>query len=71
LATALQHCVLTWYINYCFDNPLVSLAKTKSALSKEFSKPKSDSQSIVGFKEIMMRVDKMPWELDQRLKCVI
>lgn len=28
-------------------------------------------QSIVGFKEIMMRLDETPWELDQRLKCTI
>ena len=63
--------MLTWYINYYFDNPLVSLAKTKSALSKEFSKPKSDLQLVVGFKQITMRVDETSWELDQRLKYVI
>lgn len=61
--------MLTWYIKYCFDNPLALLAETRATLNKEFSKPKSDSKSIVGFKEIMMRVDETPWELDQRLKC--
>lgn len=68
LVTALQDHTLTWYIKYCSDNPMALLAKTKVALNKEFSKPKSDSQSVVGFKEIMMRVDETPWELDQRLK---
>ena len=71
LVTALQDHVLTWYINYCFDNPLSSLAETKVTLNKELTKPKSDSQSVIVFKEIMMRVDEMPWELDQRLKCQI
>lgn len=50
---------------------MVILVETKDALNKEFSKPNSDSQSMVGFMEITMRVGKMPWELDQRLKCVI
>ena len=62
---------MTWYIKYYFDNPLVILVGTKAVLNKDFSKPKSDSQLVVGFKESMMRVDEMPWELDQRLKCVI
>lgn len=47
------------------------LAETKDALNKEFIKPKSDSESVVGFKEITMRVVETPWELYQRLKCVI
>lgn len=63
--------MLTRYIKYYYDNPLASLAETKDALNKEFSKPKSDSQLVIGFKEIMMRVDEMPWDLDQRLKCQI
>ena len=47
------------------------LEEIKMTLNKEFSKPKSDSQSIIGFKDIMMRVDEMAWEFDQRLKCLI
>jgi len=31
----------------------------------------SQAQSIVGFKEIMMKPWEMPWDLDQRLKCMI
>jgi len=71
LVTALQDIALTWHTKYCSDNPLEMLAETKVALNKEFSKPKSDFQSVVEFKEITMRVDETPWELDQRLKCVI
>jgi len=71
LVTALQDHSLTWYIKYCSNNPLGTLTETKTTLNKEFTKPKSDLHSIVGFKEITMRVDETPWELDQRLKCVI
>jgi len=71
LVTALQDRVLTWYIKYCTDNPLASFTNTKAALDKEFSNPKSESQSIVGFKEITMTASETPWELDQILKCVI
>jgi len=41
------------------------------ALNKEFSRPKSEAQSIIGFKEITMLLGENPWELDQRLKCTI
>jgi len=53
------------------DDPISLLVETKVTFNKEFSKPKSDSQSIIGFKEIMMRVEEIPWELDKRLKCHI
>lgn len=71
LVTALQDRTLTWYIKYYSNHPVETLVETMASLDKEFSKPKSDLQSIVGFKEITMRVDGMPWELDQSLKCVI
>lgn len=71
LVTTLHDCALMWYIKYCSDHPMVTLEETKDALNKGFSKPQSDSQSVVGFKEITMRVGETPWELDQRLKCVI
>lgn len=62
---------MTWYIDFCSDNPLASLANTKAILNKDFSKPKYNSQSVVVFKEIIMRVNETLWELDQRLKCQI
>jgi len=33
--------------------------------------PKSDSRSVIGFKEIMMRFNETSWEFDHRLKCQI
>lgn len=43
LVTTLQDRALTWYIKYCIDNLLASLADTQVALNKEFGKPKPDS----------------------------
>ena len=40
-------------------------------LNKEFSRPKPKVQSVVGFKEIMIRPGETPWEVDHRLKCQI
>jgi len=40
-------------------------------LNKQFSRPKLEAQSIIGFKEIIMLLGETPWELDQRLKCTI
>ena len=40
-------------------------------LNKEFSRPKSEAQSIIGFNEIMMKPGETPWEMDQILKCKI
>jgi len=47
------------------------VADIQVALNREFRRPKSEAQSIVGFKEIMMLPGDMPWELDNRLKCTI
>lgn len=43
----------------------------QAALNREFSRLKSEVQSIMGFKEITMLPGEMPWELNQRLKCTI
>lgn len=71
LVSALQDHVLTWYIKYSNDNPNAGVADIHTALNKEFSRLKSEAQSIVGFKEIVMQPNKTPWELYQRLKCKI
>ena len=47
------------------------IADIQIVLNKEFSRPKSEVQSIIGFKEITMLPGETPWELDQRLKCTI
>jgi len=47
------------------------LADIQTTLNKEFSRPKSEAQSIVVFKEMMMKLGETPCDLDQRLKCMI
>lgn len=69
--SALQDPALTWYIKYSNENQIVRVENIQAILKREFCRPKSKVQSIVGSKEIMMRPGKMPWELDQRLKCTI
>lgn len=71
LVSALKDRALTWYIKYFTDNLPSTLADIQTALNKEFSIPKHEAQSIVGFKEIMMKPGETPWDLDQRLKCMI
>ena len=71
LVSALQDRALTWYIKYSNDNPNAGVADIQHVLNKEFSRPKFEAQSIVGFKEIAMQLGETPWELDQRLKCKI
>jgi len=53
-----------WYIKYYINNPVASLADTQTTLNKEFHRPKSETQLVVGFKEIVMRIGETPWELD-------
>ena len=69
--SALQDRVLTWYIKNSNENLNAGIADIQVALNKEFSKPKSEAQSIIGFKEITMLPSETPWELDRRLKCTI
>jgi len=41
LVSALQDCVLTWYIKHSNDHPNAGIAKIQNALNREFSWPKS------------------------------
>lgn len=43
----------------------------QTKLKKEFSLLKSETHSIIGFKEIAMIPGETPWDLDQRLKSTI
>lgn len=63
--------MLTWYIKHSNENPNAGIADTQVVLNKEFSRPNSEGQLIIGFKEITMLLGETPWELDQRLKCTI
>ena len=67
----LQDHRLTWYIKHSNDNLNTGIMDIQAALNKEFSRPKSETQSIIKFKEIVMPPGETPWELDQRLKCTI
>lgn len=71
LVSALQDRVLTWYIKYSSDHLNVGIVAIQDALDKEFSWPKSEMQSIIEFKEIVMVPGEDLWDLDQRLKSTI
>ena len=60
LVSALQDYALTLYIKCNIDNPTSALADIQTTLNREFSRPKSQAQSILVFKEIMMRPREMP-----------
>ena len=61
LVSSLQDRALIWYIKYSDDNPNTRVANIQTTLNIEFSKPKSEAQSIVGFKEITMLPVETPW----------
>lgn len=71
LVSTLQDRSLTWYIKYFRNYHNARIAEIWDALKKQFSQPKSETQSIIGFKEIVMLPCETPWDLDQRLKNVI
>lgn len=64
LVSALQDRALTWYIKHSNDNPNAGIADIQVVLNKEFSRPKSETRLIIGFKEIVMLPGETPWELD-------
>lgn len=63
--------MLTWYIKYSRDHLNVGITTVDDALNKEFSRKKSEMQSIIKFKEISMLPGEIPWDLDQRMKSTI
>lgn len=60
LVTAIQDHALTRHIKYYIDNPVALLADTQTVLNKEFERPKFETQSVVGFKKIAMRIGETP-----------
>ena len=64
LIRALHDHALTWYIKHSNDHSNVGIADIQAALNKEFSKPKSETRLIIGFKEIEMLLGETPWDLD-------
>ena len=61
LVSTLQDCTLTWYIKNSKDNPNAGIVDIQIALNREFGRPKSQAQSITGFKEITMLLEDTPW----------
>jgi len=47
------------------------IADIHTELKKEFRRPKTEAESVVGFKEITLMPGETPWDLDQRLKSTI
>jgi len=60
LVSVLQDHVVTWYIKHSNDNPNTGIAEIQAALNREFSRPKSETQSIIWFKEITMLPGETP-----------
>ena len=50
LVSALQDHILTWYIKYSNDNLNARVVDIQETINSEFSRPKFEVQSIVGFK---------------------
>lgn len=71
LVSVLQDHALNWYIKHSNDHPNARITEIQISLNKEFSRPKSETQSITGFKEITMLPSETPWDLDQRLNSMI
>ena len=71
LVSALQDRKLTWYIKYLSDHLNAGIAAILDLLNKEFSQPKSETQLIIGFKEIAMLLVQTLWDFDQRLKSTV
>ena len=59
LVRELQDHALTWYIKHSNDHPNVGII-IQAALNREFSRPKSETQSISRFKEIAMLPSETP-----------
>ena len=64
LVSALQDRALTWYIKHSIDHTNVGIVEIEDALNKGFSRPKSETQSIIRFKEISMVPGESPWDMD-------
>ena len=71
LVSALRDRAMMWYIKHSNNNPNIGIVDIQATPNREFSRPKSETQLIIGFKEIVMLPGKTPCELDQRLKCMI
>ena len=70
LATTLRERALTWYMNYTSAIPR-TLIQVRTAMIKEFKKPKSKSQCITELKDIKQLPIELVWDFDQKFKALI
>jgi len=60
LVSIIQDHALKWYIKHSNDHTNTGIAEIQTMLNREFSRPKSETQSIIGFKEIVMLLGETP-----------
>ena len=70
LATTFRERALTWYMKYTVAHNR-TLAEVKTAMIKEFKKPKSESQCITELKDIKQLPTETVWDFDQKFKALI
>ena len=70
LATTFRDRALTWYMKYTAGHNR-TLAVVRTAMIKEFKKPKSESQCITELKDIKQLPTETVWDFDQRFKTLI
>lgn len=69
LTTTFRDRELTWYMKY--NQQERTLGQIKTAMVKEFKKPKSESQCIIELKEIKQKPTEWVWEFDQKFKTLL
>ena len=70
LVTTLRERALTWYMKYTSVVPR-TLVQVRTAMIKEFKKPKSESQCITELKDIKQLPTESVWDFDQKFKALI
>ena len=70
LVTTLREQALTWYMKYTSTIPR-TLVQVRTAMIKEFKKPKSKSQCITELKDIKQLPTESVWDFDQKFKALI
>ena len=70
LATTFRDRALTWYMKYTAGHNR-TLAQVRTAMIKEFKKPKSESQCIRELKDTKQLPTETVWDFDQRFKTLI
>ena len=70
LVTSFRDRDLTWFMKFS-STQSPTLDEIKAAITKEFKKPKSESQSITELKEIQQRRGESVWDFDQTFKVLL